>query len=267
MEFNYIKIKDFIYHFRDPQGVCFSIIQGSEKAIVVDTGYGIYDTKQIVEKFIKTPYIVINTHGHMDHTAGNFRFDEVFVPQDDYNLFLEHNNINRRMLNIEDAEERNLLPNDFDKEKYIYASLSNTKPIKVGTTIDLGNLHVELINMEGHTKGSIGLLIKEARILFTGDAAIHAIWMFLKESTDLSTYIKMLKRVKELPFDEFITGHLMDIYPKKYFDYYIEAAMNAKKENSMPVQYKGFERNNTYEYHQFFGDLRIAVCFQEPKEY
>ena len=266
MEFAVFNPTPFLYHFRDPLGVCFSIIKGSKKSIVVDTGYGIYDTKQIVEQYIDTPYIVINTHGHMDHTAGNFRFDEVFVPKDDYELFLLHNNKERRTQNLLNAKERNILPDNFDEESYINISLNNTKIIEVGTIIDLGNLHVEIINMEGHTKGSIGLLIKEERYLLTGDAAILAVWMFLKESTSRSTYINMLKKVKELPFDNFVTGHIMRVFPKRYFDYFIEVATDANINNSTPVSFKGFEIPNTYEYAKNFEGDRVAIDFQEPKE-
>ncbi len=265
MEFKVIHPKPFLYHFRDPLGVCFSIILGSKLSLVVDTGYGIYDTKEIVEKYLNTPYMVINTHGHMDHTAGNFRFNEVFVPEKDYELFLEHNNPKKRANNILEAKLQNILPENFDEQKYINESTNQTKIIKENTIIDLGNMHVELIPMEGHTHGSIGLLIKEEKLLLTGDAAIHAIWLFLKESTDRMTYINMLKRVRTLDFDEFITGHLMKIYPKKYFDYYIEVAEKANINNSNPIKFKNFERPNTYEYAEMFGEDRIAIDYQEPK--
>lgn len=266
MEFKLYQPKDYIYHFRDPQGVCFSIIQGSKLAVVVDTGYGIYNTREIVEKYITTPYMVINTHGHMDHTAGNYLFDKVYVPAKDYNLYYQHNNKDRRLKNVLDAKKKGILPEFFNEDAYINAHLNNTYPIKEGTIIDIGNKHIELIPMEGHTQGSIGLLIKEDRFLLTGDAAIQAIWLFLEESTDRDTYIKMLERVKKLDFDEFLTGHLMTTYPKKNFDYYIEVAKKANPSNSRAVTFDGFERDNTYEYAEMFGDQRIAICYQEPKE-
>lgn len=267
MEFNVIHPNNFIYHFRDPLGVCFSIIKGEKLSIVVDTGYGIYDTKKMVEKYIDTEYLVINTHGHMDHTAGNFRFDKVFVPDLDYDLYLEHNNKQRRKQNLIEAKNRNLLPSGFDEDAYINADINNTFPIKIGSVIDLGNLHVKLIPMEGHTKGSIGLLIEEKRFLLTGDAAILAIWLFLKESTDRLTYINMLKRVKELPFDSFLTGHIMRVFPKHYFDYFISVAKKANKTNSNPISFNNFERPNTFEYFEMHEGDRIAIDYQEPKEY
>lgn len=256
----------FVYHFRDPQGVCFSILKGSKKAILIDTGYGIGNIKKVIEEYIETPYIVINTHGHMDHSAGNFWFNEVYVPKKDLELYHLHNSIERRNKNIIDAKNRGLIDESFDIEGYLCAKCAHIKPINPGEIIDLGNMHVEIIDMEGHTKGSIGLLVKEHKLLFTGDAAISMIWMFLKESTDKQTYINMLKRVMKLDFDKFITGHLMEVFDKKFFDYYLEVATLANPSNSVLTTFTNFELPNTYQYAKKFGDYNIGICYQEPKE-
>lgn len=256
----------FIYHFRDPQGVCFSIIKGEKLSIVVDCGYGIINVREIVESYIDTPYIVVCTHGHMDHSSGYFQFDNVYIPENDIELFKLHNNVEKRTKNIEGAKDLNIIDNTFDRETYINQEIKNITLLKNNHIFDLGNMHVEVIPMEGHTKGSIGLLIKEHKLLFTGDAAISMIWMFLKESTSKETYIKMLQRVKELDFTHFITGHLMTVFEKKFFDYYLEVATTATPENSERVTFKNFERPNTFQYAKKFGEYNIGICYQEPKE-
>ena len=43
--FNVINPYPFVYHFRDPQGVCFSIIKGTKRAVVIDCGYGIFNIR------------------------------------------------------------------------------------------------------------------------------------------------------------------------------------------------------------------------------
>ena len=47
------------------------------------------------------------------------------------------------------------------------------EPIRGGEVIDLGGLHLEVIELPGHTPGGILLLLKEDRILFTGDSINH----------------------------------------------------------------------------------------------
>ena len=264
--FSVINPYPFIYHFRDPQGVCFSIIKGKHKSIVVDCGYGIFNIKELVESYIDTSYIVICTHGHMDHSAGAFLFDKVYIPKDDEELYKKHNSVEKRTKNIIDALSKGLIDQSYDKDAYINMPLAAYELITPGTIIDLGDMTVEVISMEGHTKGSIGLLIKEHKLLFTGDAAISMIWMFLEESTDKETYLNMLKRVINLDFTHFITGHLMVVFEKEIFNHYLEVALEAKPENSVPVTFHNFERPNTYQYAKKFGDLNIGICYQEPKE-
>ena len=265
MEYKVFNPYPFLYHFRDPLGTCFSIIKGSKKAIVVDTGYGIGNVRKLVESYIDTPYIVINTHGHMDHTAGNFQFDKVYCPKLDMKLFKEHNSVERRKINLTEALNQGLIDDTFNQDEYINANISNTFPLE-DTTFDLGNLHVDVINMPGHTIGSIGLLIKEKRILLSGDAAILNIWMFLKESSDMNTYQNMLRETMKLPFDEFITGHIMRMFPKKYFEYFLEVSLEANPNNSEKVTFKHFERPNTFQFTKKYGSDSIGICYQYPKE-
>ena len=56
-------------------------------------------------------------------------------------------------------------------------------------------MHVEIIGMEGHTKGSIALYNKDKRLILVSDATCPFVWMFLEESTTVSEYIKMLEEV------------------------------------------------------------------------
>lgn len=266
MEFKMIHPFDNVYYFRDPLGVCFGILKGSKKAIVIDTGYGIEDIKPLVEKYIDTPYIVINTHGHMDHSGGNFRFEECYIPEGDVDLFLNHMKYDRRMKSVQNALKNGLVDETYDMEAYANTPIPKYKTIKPGEIIDLGNLTVEIIDMRGHTKGSIGLYVKEMKLLFSGDAAIHMIWMFLEESTDIKTYIEYLEKVKQLDFTHFMTGHHMDVFDKKLIDYYLEVAKTAKPENSIQVNFGDFGTGITYQYAKMYDGINIGICFPGPKK-
>ena len=250
----------FLYHFRDPLGTCFSIIKGSKKAIVVDTGYGMGNIRKLVESKINTPYIVINTHGHMDHTCGNYQFDKIYCPEKDLKLCQDNNSCERRKLNIEDALKAKIIDNTFDTDTYIKQGEGNTVKLTMNH-INLGDLNIDIIPMPGHTSGSIGLLIKEKKILLTGDAAILNIWLFLDESTDRLTYQNMLKETYKLDFNEFLTGHLMKLYPKRYFKYFLEVSLLATKENSIPVSFNHFEKSNTYMFTKKYEGDTIGICF------
>lgn len=266
MNYEYKELTKTIVQIRDPQGVCITLIKGKNKSIVVDTGYGILKIKDYIEKLLSTPYIIICTHGHMDHTSGVVGYKDFYLHSKDIELFKEHNSRTRRMQNIEAALNLNIIDNTFDIEEYLNRKIPNILELNYDDVFDLGDKTVRIINMEGHTKGSIGLLIEEDRILLTGDAAIHNVWMFLRESTNIPTYINMLKRIKNLNFDYFITGHLMDMFPKRFIDYYIDVATKANSSNSEKTTFTNFELPNTYKYSEQFENINIGICFQEPKE-
>jgi glyoxylase-like metal-dependent hydrolase (beta-lactamase superfamily II) len=263
MEYKIFKPYSYLYHLRDPLGVNFTIITGSEKAIVFDTGYGFSDITEVINKIVKTPYIVINSHGHMDHTCGNYLFKEVYIHPKDRQLCINSNSRERRSLNIQIAKKQGLLDESFGDELYINQGYGKLVNLNDNQIFNLGDLHVRVVPMPGHTQGSIGLLVEETRLLLSGDAAISMIWLFLKESTSKDEYIKMLERVIKEPFDNFITGHISRVFPKVYFDYYIKVAMTANISNSQPISFAGFERPNTYQYKERFNDDIIGICFHE----
>lgn len=55
------------------------LLEGEEKALLLDTGYGIGHLRDLVERMTKKPVIVANTHFHPDHAAGNAEWEEVLV--------------------------------------------------------------------------------------------------------------------------------------------------------------------------------------------
>ncbi len=52
------------------------VLVGNKKALVLDTAYGFGDLHAVVRKITGLPLVVVNSHGHIDHTGGNFCFPE-----------------------------------------------------------------------------------------------------------------------------------------------------------------------------------------------
>lgn len=51
------------------------LVEGKEKAAVIDTGAGFGNLKHVIETLTDLPYVVLNTHGHVDHAGGNHAFE------------------------------------------------------------------------------------------------------------------------------------------------------------------------------------------------
>ncbi len=244
--FTKYQINDHIYQLKDPMGVLTTLIIGKEKALLIDTAYGIGDLKTAILELTNLPLIVINSHGHMDHSGGNFQFDEIYIDERDFELCKLHNNFKKRSDNIETATKANILPANFDINNYLEKREGNLKAL-TNFSFDLGNLSIEIINLEGHTKGSIGFLIKEDRLLVTSDAICPWVWLFLPESTSVKDYLKTLDRALELDFDGFLLGHgAGQVMPKNIIDKYKDVTSRIDLTKSVKVSYNHFEHLNSY---------------------
>ena len=93
--FTVTKINEKIYQFNDKMSVLSTLVIGSEYALVLDTCYGLGDLKTAIRGITNLPLIVVNSHGHMDHSCGNYQFDEIYIDEEDVELCKKHNGIHR----------------------------------------------------------------------------------------------------------------------------------------------------------------------------
>ncbi len=176
----YIKqLKPWLYLMDEAHEATGYLVIGEDRACVIDTMNGYNDLSAFVRSVTDKPVIVVNTHGHPDHIFGNLYFEEAFLHPDDMTLaesFVSHPEFAA-----------------FSREKGL--SMPPFRPIRGGDVIELGGKTLEIYELPGHTPGSILLLLREERILFTGDAINHHLWMQLDGCLKLDAYVKALDRV------------------------------------------------------------------------
>ena len=201
------KVNDNVWRIVENNAAIIYVVEGKDSALIIDTGYGFGDLKACVRTITKLPLIVVNTHVHLDHAANDHQFERVYAHYDDFELIntvygeARKNNILSRTENVKWTDKEldariNVLPPEI-------------MPVKEGYIFDLGDRKLEVIEVPGHTHGSICLLDIENKILFAGDHINAVVWLFLKESCPLEVYLKNLQKV-EKRIDEFnviMPGH------------------------------------------------------------
>lgn len=263
------KINDHIYQIKDAMGVLTTLVIGEEKALLVDTGYGLYDLKKEISTLTNKQLLVIDSHGHMDHTGGNYLFDEVYIDQKDMELCLLHNSYEWRKKVLHNAEIRNLIDDTYDKDTFLNQRAGNIKVLPSNFSFNLGKVHGKIIPMEGHTKGSIGVLLEEDRILIVTDATCPFVWLFLEESCPVNIYIKMLERVLLLPFDYILLGHgAGTLLPKSKVVDFLNCAKSIDLKKAVKVTFNDFENLNSYCYTtgKMYDQNDVGVVFDPNKK-
>jgi len=181
---------------------------GAEKALLIDTGWGVGDLPALVASLTPLPLLVVNTHGHPDHTSGNGQFQEVHIHAADRHMVDRAPSLESRQQMM--AHLPKPLPVDFDANTWAAAGPKALVSIGAGHCFDLGGRMLEAIELAGHSPGSICLLDRQARLLWTGDS-IHSggIWLQLEDSLPLGRFRDNLQRVQDMAeaFDHILPAH------------------------------------------------------------
>ena len=178
-------------------GELMYLVEGDEKAALLDTGSGFGSLKACVSELTDKPVIVLITHGHIDHAMGAIEFDEVYMSHKDEYIYREHADENLRFGGL-DLEEM-AKGTEFEKETDLIKSapFELFRDLKDGDRFDLGGVHIAVYECAGHTKGTVVMLLEEERSLLTGDACNYHTFMFDTYSTSITQYEESLKELLE----------------------------------------------------------------------
>jgi glyoxylase-like metal-dependent hydrolase (beta-lactamase superfamily II) len=99
------------------------------------------------------------------------------------------------------------VPDGFDPAEYRVTSTSVTRAVDEGDSIDLGDRHFEILHLPGHSPGSIGLFEAATETLFSGDAIYDGPLLDELPESDISDYVRTMKRLRELPVRVVHAGH------------------------------------------------------------
>lgn len=187
---------DGVTHIKDVMDVSMYLVEGSDRAVLLDTGIGIGELAPIVAAITSLPVEVYLTHGHVDHGGGIYGFDSVHVTKADRELLEVHSKPELRQ-DFAAAYNPQLLEVD-DLMAHMPFCDIEIKHCSVGDVIDLGGRDLEIVNLSGHTMGSVGFFDSQTSTLFAGDGCNNSTFLFLRESTTISQYRETLCHLKDV---------------------------------------------------------------------
>lgn len=176
------KITDHFWIFEE-EGVRSFLFEGTDRAMLIDTGFGKLPLRDMVAELTSLPVFLVNTHTDRDHTGCNKDFPPVYLHPSE----MEH--------------YRNALPESCRMEDVL--------PLWEGDIIDLGHWKFEVILTPGHTPGSIMLLEREKRMLISGDSIQDGNIFMFGAGRNMTAFQSSIKKIMNMTdtFDSIWPSH------------------------------------------------------------
>ena len=179
MNYEIIRINENTWRIED-SGVRLFLLEGTEKALLIDTGMNIRNAKEIAADLTDLPVMLLNTHADRDHTGCNEQFESFYMHP---------------------AEEASYRES---------GKPGKVIPINEGDILELGGRELRIIHLPGHTPGSIAVLDVKYRVLISGDPiqTNGRIFMF-GPNRNMKDYVKSLEHLEDFSeqFDEIWPSH------------------------------------------------------------
>lgn len=196
--------------------VAMYLLTGSDRALLIDTGYGSGDLAKTVRELYGGEIVVAHTHGHGDHIGADAQFDLICGSKKDSDLLLADGTITE-----------------------------GWAPLKEGDVIDLGDRTVRVLETPGHTPGSLSFADEKNNFLFTGDQVSDVTVYLCVMQANVEDYIQSLKRVIALG----------DHYTK-YFGHHGEAEQTKENAQKLLACAESIaDRSGTTERENAYGDV------------
>ncbi len=181
----------------DEGGVRFFLLAGNEKALLLDSGMMTHNARELAEKLTDLPLELLNTHADPDHIGSNREFEWFYMHP---------------------AEASNYYRSRGESGEFV--------SVWDGDVIDLGGRPLRIIELPGHTPGSIAVLDERNRRIFTGDPVQDGRIFMFGIQREMHAYRHSLKRLAAFAdqFDEIYPCHAScPVYPPLIMELY-EAA-------------------------------------------
>lgn len=181
----------------DGPAVMMYLTVGSERAALIDSGFGVTDTlRSFVETITPLPVICLLAHGHPDHAGAAALFDWVYMSRRDEPLLPVSLSAECRLGDVANRGAGAALLEHF-REHLVMTEKLEYEELNDGDVIDLGGKRLEVFAIPGHTAGSLAFYDREGNYALTSDCFSERTALVMlppEKRTGLSAYRDGIER-------------------------------------------------------------------------
>lgn len=183
------------------------LLCGTKRAILIDTGLGVSNIKEVVDSLTSLPVTAITTHVHWDHIGGHRYFENIEVHEAEKEWLSAKFPLPLQMV------KRNLMcrpcnfPKDFSIEDYEIFNGTPAKFFHGGDCIELGNRKLTVIHTPGHSPGHCCFYEAAREYLYSGDLIYQGCLDAFYPTTDPQQFFQSVRKIQKLEVSRILPGH------------------------------------------------------------
>lgn len=185
---------------------CYLLL-GTDKAILIDTGLGISNIKEIVKSITSLPITVVTTHAHWDHIGGHKYFENIAVHEYEKEWLSVKFPLSLQIVKHNLICKPCKFPNDFDINNYQVFKGTPNKILHSNDCLDLGNRQLMVIHTPGHSPGHCCFYEPDKKYLYSGDLIYAGYLDAFYPSTDPQQFFQSIKKIESLEISRILPGH------------------------------------------------------------
>lgn len=198
-------------------------VRGRDRDLVIDTGMGVMSLADELADLVDKPVTAVATHGHDDHIGSHHEFDDVVAHPLESHLLLDPpidslvpreawgdaaiDALEAAGYPMSDPYFVDALPPGFAIDGFHQEPVRNVRHVVEGDLIDTGDRSFEVLQLPGHSPGSIGLWEASSGTLFSGDAIYDGPLLDELPESSISDYRATMERLLTLPVAVVHAGH------------------------------------------------------------
>ena len=225
------------------------LLYGTKSAVLIDTGLGVANIREVVDCLTSLPVMTVTTHVHWDHIGGHRYFERFAVHE------AEQDWLSVRFPLPLDAVKSNLtrdpcdFPKNFAIDDYQVFQGAPQRILRDGDHLDLGNRVLEAIHTPGHSPGHCCFYEPDRKYLYSGDLVYRGCLDVFYPTTDPQQFFQSVRKIQSMEIRRIMPGHHQLSVPVDLIDR-IEAGFGKLEREGNLKQGKGvFD----------FGDFQIHL--------
>lgn len=183
------------------------LLCGRDSALLIDTGLGISNIRNVVNELTNLPVMAAATHVHWDHIGGHRFFDCIAVHESERDWLSVRFPLPLKAV----RESLTMLPCDFPAgfsiDDYQVFQGEPQRLLHDGDRLELGLRDIQVIHTPGHSPGHCCFYEPERGYLFSGDLIYKGCLYAHYPTTNPGLFYDSVKKIRKYSIARLLPGH------------------------------------------------------------